>query len=139
MGPVNQQKRVILAVADEIETRGMLVDYLEVRDYTVLSAGNADEAIRLLALHPETGLLLTDVVMPGDMGGFNLAQQAARACPEILVVFMTEHPNAEMIADIMMRSRVMLQKPFLLEYVAQIVAAAFAEREAGAVNLLLKL
>jgi DNA-binding NtrC family response regulator len=130
---MNEIKNLILAVADDIETRGMLVDYLEVRGYTVLSAGTADDALRLLALHPETGLLLTDFVMPGDMGGFKLAQQAVRACPGILVVFMTAHPGAKMIADAMKPPPFMLQKPFSFEHLAQIVAAAFAQRAAGAV------
>jgi DNA-binding NtrC family response regulator len=129
---MNDVKGVILAVDDEIETRGMLVDYLEVRGYTVLSAGDAVEALRLLALHPETGLLLTDIVMPGSMNGYDLARHAESVRPGIRVVFMTAHAAAMMIGEAMLRPPVILQKPFWFEHLVQIVAATFTARSAEA-------
>jgi DNA-binding NtrC family response regulator len=125
-------KGVILAVDDEIETRAMVVDYLEARGYTVLSAGDATEALRLLELHPETGLLLTDVVMPGSMNGYDLARHAERVRPGIRVVFMTGHAAARLIGEAMLRPPIILQKPFWFEHLAQIVTTTFIPKSADA-------
>jgi DNA-binding NtrC family response regulator len=116
----------ILVVDDEPEIRGMLVDCLEVRGYLALAAGSAAEALRLLDIHPETVLLLTDVVMPGGMNGFDLARRAQYALPELEVVFMTAYTAAEMIGEALPRRPVMVQKPFKLEHLIGIVDAAFA-------------
>jgi DNA-binding NtrC family response regulator len=125
-------KGVILTVDDEIETRGMLVDYLEVRGYGMLSAGDAAEALRMIELHPEIGLLLTDVVMPGSMNGYDLARHAVRLRPGMQVMFMTAHAAARMIGEAMKRPPVILHKPFWFEHLAQIVDATFAAKAAAA-------
>jgi CheY-like chemotaxis protein len=117
---------IILAVDDEPEIRGMLVDCLEAHGYTVLSAGDAAEALRLLELHPETGLLLTDVVMPGSMNGFDLAHRAQRVRPGIRVVFMTAYAAATLIGEAMLGPPVILKKPFWFAHLIQIVGATFA-------------
>lgn len=122
-------KGVILTVDDEIEARGMLVDYLEVRGYTMLSASGAADAIRLLELHPETDLLLTDIVMPGGMSGYDLAERAEQVRPGIRVMFMTGHARARMIGEAMRPPPIILLKPLWLEHLAQIVAADFAANQ----------
>jgi len=124
------KKDVIIVVDDEPEIAGMLVDCLEARGYLVLAAGGAAEALRLLELHPETGLLLTDIVMPGDLNGFDLAQRAKRAIPGIQVVFMTAHGAAEMIGAALPRPPIVLRKPFWIEHLVRIAGAAFVARAA---------
>jgi len=131
---MNETNRVILVVDDEPEIGGMLVDCLEVHGYLMLSARNADEALRLLDLHPETGLLLTDVVMPGGMNGFDLARRAQSVNPRLQVVFMTGYAAAEMIGDAMKRRPTILQKPFWFEHLIRVVEAAFATRSPGSIE-----
>lgn len=129
---MREAKGVILAVDDEIETRGMLVDYLEVHGYTMLSARDAAEALRVLELHPETDLLLTDVVMPGSINGYDLARRAERMRPGIQVLFITAHAAAKMIGEAMPRQPIILQKPFWFENLAQVVGEIFAAKAADA-------
>ena len=50
------QRKSILVVEDEPFVRFDLVDFFEDRGFRVLSAGNADEAIRVLEQHEETGV-----------------------------------------------------------------------------------
>ena len=127
---MSEANGVILVVDDEPEIRGMLADCIEVRGYRVLTAADAAEALRMLERHPETDLLLTDVVMPGSLNGFDLARHAMRVRPDIQVVLMTGHEAGAMIGQAMKRPPVILQKPFWFEHLIQIVSATFAAKAA---------
>jgi CheY-like chemotaxis protein len=76
----------ILIVEDEALIRMMLVDTFEDSGLTVLEAEDAQEALAVLAEHPEIELLFTDVNMPGDMDGFGLAAHAAATRPDLRLV-----------------------------------------------------
>lgn len=67
------ERKSILVVEDEPFVRFDLVDFFEDRGFRVLSAGNADEAIRVLEQHCEIFAVLTDIEMPGSMDGIRLA------------------------------------------------------------------
>ncbi len=69
--------------------RDLMTVVLEKSGYRVLSAGDAEEAIRVAAGNRgRIDLLLSDVVMPG-MDGRELAARLANADPEMRVVFMS--------------------------------------------------
>ena len=60
---------------------------LEDAGFRVLEATNVAQALRVLAEHHETvQLLFTDVHMPGDADGFELARRTAESWPHIAVV-----------------------------------------------------
>jgi DNA-binding NtrC family response regulator len=117
---------VILIVDDEPEIRGLLLDCLEVRGYTVFAAGDAAQALRVLAVHPEITLLLTDIVMPGGMNGFDLGSAATRMRPRLKVIYMSGYVAAEMTAAAMAATPVFLQKPFRFEHVLESIVSALA-------------
>jgi CheY-like chemotaxis protein len=58
----------ILVVEDEALISMFVSDELESAGYTVLTAGNADQAIALLAIH-DISCIFTDIDMPGSMDG----------------------------------------------------------------------
>lgn len=64
----------------------MVLDSLEDSGLSVLEAQDAEEALGLLARHPEIGLLFTDVNMPGEMDGFGLAARAVNARPDLRLI-----------------------------------------------------
>lgn len=66
-----------------IEATGILED----AGFRVLEAMNVAQALKVLEQHHEAvQLLFTDVHMPGDADGFDLARQTAERWPHIAVV-----------------------------------------------------
>ena len=58
----------ILAVDDEQDIREILRILLESRGYAVTCAANGDEAVSYMKQHPETDLVIMDIMMPGLNG-----------------------------------------------------------------------
>lgn len=73
----------ILIVDDEPDLALIAESTLSRYGYRVLNASTANEAIKILDSHPEIDLLFSDVVMPGGMDGFALAQYAKQKYPKI--------------------------------------------------------
>jgi DNA-binding NtrC family response regulator len=49
-------------------------------------AGDADEALHVLAEHPHIGLVFTDVNMPGAMNGLGLAYEVNLRRPDVSLI-----------------------------------------------------
>jgi two-component system, NarL family, invasion response regulator UvrY len=69
--------------------REILADSLE--EATFSEAGNADEALRLLAKHP-VGILVLDINMPGR-SGLDLLKDVKRMYPRIPVIVLSVQPE----------------------------------------------
>lgn len=82
-------KRTILIVDDEPLIRHNLVDYFDEEGFTVFEAGDADEAIAVLASNPTIRIVLTDVHMPGSMDGVKLAHFIRDRYPPTLLVVVS--------------------------------------------------
>jgi len=78
-------RNTVLIVEDEPIVRMMMVDVFEESGFEVLEAADARDALGLLAEHPEVSALFTDVDMPGDVNGFELAQRSRLTHPRIAV------------------------------------------------------
>lgn len=68
----------VLVVEDDPNVLDITSHMLELEGYDVLTAMNANEALTLLAVHPEVDLVLTDVQMPGAMDGIELVRELHR-------------------------------------------------------------
>lgn len=79
-------KRSILVVDDEALIRINLAVFFEDEGFQVFEAGNADEAIGILAANPSIQVVLTDVQMPGSMDGVKLAHYVHKRFPPTLLV-----------------------------------------------------
>jgi len=83
----------ILLVEDEDALRAMATRALKMAGYTVLSAANEEEALRMASRHAgDIHLLLTDVVMPGK-GGQALASELSKMLPILKVVYMSGYTD----------------------------------------------
>ncbi len=76
----------ILIVDDETDLLQLAEYYLNDLGYQTHLAGNAVQALEILAKEERIDLLFSDVVMPGGMNGYELAQQATEFWPHIKVL-----------------------------------------------------
>jgi len=77
----------VLVVEDNAIVRSVAVARFEELGHTVYEAESAAAALELLGSAAPIDLLFTDVVIPGGMGGFDLARRALELRPRIRVVF----------------------------------------------------
>jgi PAS domain S-box-containing protein len=85
----------VLVVEDEAIVRKLVQRVLAWQGYRVLEARTGDEALEVWARHrAEIRLLYTDVVMPGALNGFQLAEQLLAQAPQLKVI-ITSGYNAE--------------------------------------------
>ena len=103
--------RSVLVVDDEPILRLFACEALEEAGYEVVSS--ADEAIALLRGGTPFGAVLTDIEMPGNLDGLELAWNIQAHWPEITVIVTSGRklPGAEEIP----RAVSFLPKPFSAE------------------------
>lgn len=85
----------VLLVEDEPVFRGALAGLLEDAGFDVTVACTGDEAVILLAEDDRFDVLMTDVTMPGQIGGVELAEHAREIHPGLPVVFVSGMPETE--------------------------------------------
>jgi CheY-like chemotaxis protein len=102
----------IIAVDDETDILDLLVEWLGDAGYGVLAATDPASALALLERNPQIELLLTDIVMPGGLNGFDLARRARLRLPSLKVIFISAYSMAEAVLQARPESEPILRKPF---------------------------
>ena len=74
---------VVLLVDDEPFIRLLATDSLEEAGFEVEEAANAEEALAVLRSRSDVGLLFTDINMPGDLDGLELAELVHKSWPKV--------------------------------------------------------
>ena len=104
---------VILVVDDEPSLLSMLSKILQANGYQVLLAGDGQEGLKQLSLHPHVDLLLTDIMLPGGMNGRQVADAAKRENAALKVLFMSGYPRDAIVEQGRLEpSARLLSKPF---------------------------
>jgi CheY-like chemotaxis protein len=89
----------ILVVEDDDAVRSMVIDVLEHHGYRVLQAAHGQAALKIAEEHRDTiELLLTDMVMPGEIDGLRLAQSLRARQPTLRVIYTSGY-SAELFAS----------------------------------------
>lgn len=120
----------ILVVDDDIQMRLAMRRSLEREGYTVIEAGNANEALARLQQGP-VQLVLTDIIMP-DADGLELVFALRRSHPGLRIIAISGGGQFAPEFNLDLASRAgaaaVLSKPFetsvLLEKVRELVATA---------------
>jgi CheY-like chemotaxis protein len=121
------QGECILVVEDKNTVRKMVKTLLTSLGYTVLEAANASKAFSALQEGPQVHLLLADILLTGRLDGFDLAREARRKWPELKVLFMSGHAQADRSRHIALGANTLLvEKPFTKETLARKVRQALA-------------
>ncbi len=122
----------LLVVEDDAALAAALADSLELADYVVTTASDAEQALRLLAEIP-FDLVVSDVNMPG-MNGFELLSHIKGRRPELPVLLITAYGSIPRAVEAMrLGAADYLVKPFeaatLLDAVARHLAPPAADDE----------
>jgi nitrogen-specific signal transduction histidine kinase/CheY-like chemotaxis protein len=107
--PLDGHGEMVLVVEDNAALRRVAVRQLTRLGYAVIEADSAEAALGQLAA-TKVRVLFTDVVMPGGINGFELAQRAREAQPDIKVLLTSGFP--EQSADLPATGERLLNKPY---------------------------
>lgn len=89
----------VLLVEDEVGVRRVAERVLALAGYTVMTASNGEDAIKLLTAHDgAVSLMLTDMVMPG-IGGWELAERCRELRPQMKVIFTSGYSDDAVLYD----------------------------------------
>jgi PAS domain S-box-containing protein len=86
----------VLVVEDNPDMRQTARRQLAGLGYTVLEADNAESALAVLGEGRPIDLLFTDIVMPGPMSGYALAEQARALYPAIRILYTSGYAEGSM-------------------------------------------
>ncbi len=89
-------EKICLIVDDEPIIRTYLNAILQDEDYQTLEAEDAPQAFRIVQkLNGGLNLIVTDIRMPGDMDGMDLAYAVRNAFPAIPVILISGFADTE--------------------------------------------
>jgi PAS domain S-box-containing protein len=112
----------ILVVEDNVALRRVVVRQLRELDYTVTEVDGAATALEVLTQQP-LALVFTDVVMPGDLDGFELARQIIARWPATKVLLTSGFPEVKVNGRFsgLVGSARLLSKPYRTDDLARVV------------------
>jgi len=109
----------VMVVDDEPTIRMLVVEILEEMGHTVLEAGDGPGALRLLNTGAHVDLLITDVGLPGQMNGRQVAEAAMALLPVLRVLFITGYAENAVIGNGPLAPNMSLvTKPFAMDVIA---------------------
>ncbi len=112
-------------VEDDERVRRLTRGRLEVLGYTVLEAIHGPAAIEVLAEHADIDLVFTDLVMPGGMSGYEVAEHVQDARPDIKVLLTSGYAEELMNGDkLPERNLKLLRKPYRQAALAKAINGA---------------
>jgi CheY-like chemotaxis protein len=92
--------KTVLVVEDEILIRWVTSEHLRECGYRVVEAGSGDDAVEVLRRSAYTiSVVFSDVMMPGSIDGFALAQWVREHRPDIKVILTSGIATAVAAAD----------------------------------------
>jgi PAS domain S-box-containing protein len=109
----------ILVVDDNPGLREITVNQLANLGYTTLEADSAAGALDKLDRHADIRLVLSDVIMPGGMNGYELAGEARRRRPGLKMLLMSGYASQSMVnAPSEVEHPELITKPFRMRDLA---------------------
>jgi len=118
----------ILVVDDEEGLRELAQDTLENLGYKVLVCEDGKKALQVLKENTDINLLFSDVVMPGGINGYELAEQAAELYPKLKILLTSGYTQKAVARNGQARfSSNLLSKPYSRQDLAKNIRAILGE------------
>jgi PAS domain S-box-containing protein len=117
----------ILVVEDNPNVRKTVIRQLHDLGYRTVEAEGGGQALNLVAGGLEFDLLLTDVVMPGGITGYQLADQLRIGRPDLKVLFTSGYTELSASDGRPARKDALLSKPYRKQDLGRAIRAALDE------------
>ncbi len=101
----------VLVVEDEVLISNLVADVLSASGFVVHEVTTADEALRYIGSGADIDVLFTDINLPGDMDGAELAARARELRPEMPIVYASGRFKLSDISPLVSRS-LFMAKPY---------------------------
>jgi len=126
----NNKPRTIFTVEDDIAVRGLVHEILEHHGYRVIEAPSGDAALEIWPkIRNDVDLVLTDMVMPGEHNGLDLAKKLLADRPNLPIIYTSGYSRELFSGKIgLQEGRNYLPKPYLTGKLLAIIESAFVER-----------
>ena len=112
-GSLPKGHETILVAEDDPFVRSSVILRAESLGYTVVAAENGNDALSKLSANPDIDMLFTDIVMPGGMSGWELAELARLIRPGLPVVFSSGYAREALIEQGRASAQsIILNKPY---------------------------
>jgi PAS domain S-box-containing protein len=120
----------ILVVDDEPALVELARESLEALGYRVFTATDGRQALQRLAETPAVDLLFSDIVMPGGINGYELAEQATTREPALKVLLTSGYTSKAMAQNGQARfNSYLLSKPYNQHELANQIRAVLDNRQ----------
>jgi len=117
-------KARILVVDDEAGIRQTLKDFLAEYGYSVLTAGEGEEALSLFQTYP-IDLVIADIRMPGELNGLMLTRRIKDLSPNTPVIVITGYATIDYAVESMKAGAIdFIAKPLRMSHTLFIIEKA---------------
>ena len=79
----------VLIMEDEVNIRSFVVINLKRAGFDVLEAGDGQEALDRIAENPDVGVAILDIMVPGDMDGFEVCRRIRATNKQMGILMLT--------------------------------------------------
>ncbi|MBR1091320.1 PAS domain S-box protein [Bradyrhizobium manausense] len=125
--PITGGDEKVLIVEDDALVRQYVVTQVKSLGYAALEAANAAEALVIIDADKDIDLLFTDIIMPGNMNGRQLADEAVRRRPDLKTLFTSGYTENAIVHHGRLDSGVLLlAKPYRKSELARMLRMALA-------------
>ena len=103
----------VLIMEDEVNIRSFVVINLKRAGYDVLEAGNGQEALDRIAENPDVGVTILDIMVPGDMDGFEVCRRIRATNKQMGIIMLTARTQEmDKVTGLMTGADDYVTKPF---------------------------
>ena len=103
----------VLIMEDELNIRSFVVINLKRAGYDVIEAGDGQEALDAIAANPDAGVAILDIMVPGDMDGFEVCRRIRATNTKIGIIMLTARSQEmDKVTGLMTGADDYVTKPF---------------------------
>ena len=125
--PAPKGHETILIAEDDPFVRSSVILRVQALGYSVVAAVNGIDALQKLRSNPDIDLLFTDIVMPGGMSGWELADLARQVRPGLPILFSSGYALEALIDQGRAHAQsIILTKPYRKTELARRLREALA-------------